>query len=121
VRIDKAKTAIEGLYFIPEHPNAKDAIDVYTKLRTALDNFIANTCFTNWKDEIKLMDSDLTGIDAKLEVPVLIRAEHNQKDLPSSLSGNALFSRDKKNGLLESNFDCDLHKVMVEVAYWTKI
>ena len=119
VRIDTAKSAIEGLYFIPEHPHAKDALDSYTKLRTALDNFIANTCFTNWKNEIEQMDSQ--NIDSKLEVPVLIRAEHNQRDLPSSLSGNALFSKDKKNGLLESNFDSDLHKVMVEVAYWTKI
>jgi len=123
VRIDRAKAAIEGLYFIPEHPHSKDALDAYTKLRTALDNFIANTCFTNWKDEIKQMElgGDNQSIDSKLEVPVLIRAEHNQRELPSSLSGNALFSRDKKSGLLESNFDSDLHKVMVEVAYWTKI
>jgi dynein heavy chain len=121
VRIDRAKTAIEGLYFIPEHPHAKDAIDAYTKLRTALDNFIANTCFTNWKEEIRSFETEGTSIDSKLEVPVLIRAEQNTRELPSSLSGNALFARDKKNGLLESNFDSDLHKVMVEVAYWTKI
>ena len=29
VRIDKAKSAISGLYFIPEHPHAKDAIEKY--------------------------------------------------------------------------------------------
>ena len=119
VRIDKSKSAIEGLYFIPEHPHAKDALDAYTKLRTALDNFIANTCFSHWKEEIDKMDSQ--NIDSKLEVPVLIRSENNQQELPPSINGNPLFTRSKKNGLLESNFDCDLHKVMIEVSYWTKI
>jgi len=33
VRIDKSKTAIAGLYFIPEHPHAKEALEKYTKLR----------------------------------------------------------------------------------------
>jgi dynein heavy chain len=91
-------------------------------LRTALDNFIASTCFSNWKEEIKQMDGEAgASFDSKLEVPVLIRADQSQREPPSSLSGNALFARDKKCGLLESNFDADLHKVMVEVAYWTKI
>jgi dynein heavy chain len=119
VRIDRAKSAIEGLYFIPEHPHSKDAIDAYQKLRAALDHFIATTCFEAWKAETKELDP--ATLDSKLEVPVLIRAEQNQKDLPSSLAGSALFARDKKNGLLESNFDGELHKVLVEVAYWTKI
>jgi len=64
---------------------------------------------------------DSQNIDSKLEVPVLIRSDNNQRELPPSIDQNPLFSRSKKNGLLESNFDCDLHKVMVEVSYWTKI
>lgn len=122
-RIQKAKSAIEGLYFIPEHSHAKDALEAYDKLRRALDKFIADTCFRSWEAEINAMDGDTQGkgIDEKLDVTVLVRAEHNTRELPSSLSGNALFARDRKNGLLESNFDCDLHKVMVEVAYWTKL
>jgi hypothetical protein len=44
-RIDKSYNAIEGLYFIPEHPHAKEAINDYLKLKTALENFIINTCF----------------------------------------------------------------------------
>lgn len=54
---------------------------------------------------------------------MLVRAENNTRELPSGLNANALFARTNlgKGGLLESNFDCDLHKVMVEVAYWTKL
>jgi|APCry1669190591_1035303.scaffolds.fasta_scaffold266584_1 hypothetical protein len=33
IRIDKAKKAIEGLYFIPESSLAKEAVDKYRKLR----------------------------------------------------------------------------------------
>jgi len=51
-RIDKSYNAIEGLYFIPEHPHAKEAINDYLKLKTALENFIINTCFQNWKVEV---------------------------------------------------------------------
>jgi len=50
VRIDNAKAAIDSLYFIPEHPQAKDALDAYNKLKISLDNFISTTCFTNWND-----------------------------------------------------------------------
>jgi len=32
VRLKKSMTAIEGLYFIPEHPHAKEALEKYTKL-----------------------------------------------------------------------------------------
>jgi hypothetical protein len=50
-------TAIEGLYFIPEHPHAKEALEKYTKLTVQLDSFIATTCFNNWRHEIEQMDS----------------------------------------------------------------
>mmetsp|Transcript_20727 Transcript_20727/g.31792 ORF Transcript_20727/g.31792 Transcript_20727/m.31792 type:complete len:207 (+) Transcript_20727:1789-2409(+) len=117
VRIDKAKFAVEGMYFIPEHPHAKDATEKYTKLRDQLDSYIAKTCFDNWKEEINQMDSQ--NIDSKLEVPVLVRQDPNVQE--QGVGNNPLFSRSKKSGLLESNFDCDLHKVLVEVSYWTKI
>jgi hypothetical protein len=50
-----------------------------------------------------------------------VRSENNDKELPSSVVGNPLFARSKKSGLLESNFDSDLHKVIIEVSYWAKI
>ena len=34
MRANRAKDAIDGLYFIQEHPSAKEAIDKYHKLRT---------------------------------------------------------------------------------------
>lgn len=65
VRIDKAKDAIDSLYFIPEHPYAKEALDKYRKLRSSLDIFIAGTCFNKWNADIDQMDSK--NIDGKLE------------------------------------------------------
>jgi hypothetical protein len=66
---------------------------------------------------------DTNNIDNKLEVPVLVWSHDKNKteDLPASLGNNPLFKKSRKSGLLESNFDCDLHRVLVEVTYWTKI
>ena len=93
LRIDKSKNVIEGLYFIHDHPKAKDALEKYKKLRDQLDSYIATTLFNNWKNEIEAMDTD--NIDNKLDVPVLIRSENNQQELPPAISQNALFSRSK--------------------------
>lgn len=38
-----------------------------------------------------------------------------------SIANNLLFQKSSKNGLLESNFDPKLLKVIIEVQYWTKI
>ena len=59
VRLDKAKTAVERLYFIPENQTAKDAYEKYDKLKQQLDSSIEKTFFKNWKTEnaIDAMDS----------------------------------------------------------------
>jgi hypothetical protein len=54
-RIDRAKNAISGLYFIPEHPHAKEAIEKYQKLRISLDNYISQVQYNYWKKEISDM------------------------------------------------------------------
>jgi len=51
-RIDKAKLAIDGLYFIPEHKDHKEAIEKYTKLRLQLDLFITKTEFGQWLENV---------------------------------------------------------------------
>lgn len=89
MRIDRAKNAIDTLYFIPEHSLAKEALEKYQKLRTSLDNFIANSCYNNWKKEIETMDTK--NIDDKLEVPILVRSENAHHDLPAAVAHNHLF------------------------------
>ena len=54
-RIDKAKNAIHGLYFIPDHPHAKEALDKYQKLRTSLENYVSGVQYNHWKNEINAM------------------------------------------------------------------
>ena len=58
----------------------------------------------------------------KLEVPILVRrTETDKRDLPPAIANNPLFQKSSKSGLLESNFDPKLLKVIIEVQYWTKI
>jgi len=73
VRIDKAKNAINGLYFIPEHPHAKDALEKYQNLRQSLDNYISTVQYGNWKNEIASIANPQQGFEEKLEVPILVR------------------------------------------------
>ena len=77
------------MYFIPEHSLAREAIEKYQKLRTSLDNFIANTMYNAWKKEIEMMDTK--NIGDKLEVPILVRSENTHNELPSSVATNPLF------------------------------
>jgi hypothetical protein len=37
VRIDKAKAEMDRLYFIPEHPFAKESLEKFYKLKDQLD------------------------------------------------------------------------------------
>lgn len=69
------------MYFIPEHSHAKEALEKYGKLRSSLDNFIANTQYNSWKKEIDSIDTK--NIDDKLEVPILVRSENAHHDLPA--------------------------------------
>lgn len=122
VRINKAKDHIDGLYFIPEHPHAAEAIEKYEKLHKTLDNFITTNNYNEWNAEINKIESK--NLDDKLEVPILIRQTDDKdkvKDLPVAVQGNPLFQRSKKNGLLHSNFDTELLKVMIEGSYWAKL
>ena len=120
-RIDKAKNAIHGLYFIPDHSHAKEALDKYQKLRTSLENYVSGVQYNHWKNEINAM-LQAQSFEDKLEVPILVRrTETEKRELPASIANNPLFQKSSKNGLLESNFDPKLLKVIIEVQYWTKI
>ncbi len=120
-RIDRAKQAINGLYFIPEHPMAKEAVEKYQKLRSSLENYISQVQYNHWKKEINDMIV-AQSFEDKLEVPILLRRQENDnRDLPPAIANNPLFQKSSKSGLLESNFDPKLLKVIIEVQYWTKI
>lgn len=48
VRANRSKAAIEGLYFIQEHPLAKEAIEKHRKLAQHLDASIAERKYLEW-------------------------------------------------------------------------
>jgi dynein heavy chain len=51
---------------------------------------------------------------------ILVRSENSPNELPSQVH-SALFDRSKKSGLLESNFDSELYKLIGEGTMWLKI
>jgi hypothetical protein len=84
VRISKAKTAIENLYFLPVLPSFTESNEKYFKLRDQLESFISTTLFKAWEAEIEQM-GDQTDLDGKLDNKILIYSESNTKELPPSV------------------------------------
>ena len=44
-RIDRAKFAIDGMYFVPNHPSKDESDAKYRKLKESLDNYIQHGLF----------------------------------------------------------------------------
>ena len=99
----------------------KESLEKYQKLRSSLENYISKVQYSHWNTEINEMVAT-SSFEDKLDVPILVRRSENaNKDLPSSIANNPLFQKSSKSGLLESNFDPKLLKVIIEVHSWTKI
>ena len=52
-RIDRAKYAIDGMYFVPNHPSCEEAEAKYRKLKESLDNYISTGLFKDWTTQIE--------------------------------------------------------------------
>lgn len=118
-RLEKSREAVRHLYFAADSPVQREALDKYKKQIDALDQYISSHCKTQWLDSITALTQD--AIENKLNNSnILVRSENSQNELPSQMN-SALFNRSKKSGLLESNFDSELHKLIGEGTYWQKI
>lgn len=121
-RIDRAKYAIEGMYFVPVHPSKDDAEAKYRKLKESLDNYIQHGLFKDWTTPIEEIFMDNDNIELALQRNILIKTTQEIIDAQSPfLSKNTLFQNSRRTGLLESNFDLRLRKILIEVYYWTKV
>ena len=121
-RIDRSRYAIDGMYFIQAHPSKDEAEAKYKKLKESLDNYIQMVLFKEWTTPIEDMYLDQADIDFALERNFLIKTTQELLDSqPSFLSKNSMFQKSRRPGLLESNFDLRLRKILIEVQYWTKV
>jgi len=127
-RIDRAKYAIEGMYFVPNHPSREEAEAKYKKLKESLDNYIQTGLLKEWTDKVEerdFMDKDNKNIESALQKFILIKTTQDLLDEQGRaspfLNKNSLFAKSRKVGLLESNFDTDLRKILIEVNYWNKV
>jgi len=128
-RIDKAKNSMDGLYFIPEHKDAKEAMDRYAKLKNALDQYITKTHFQDWQDSMGGHKTQEV-IDECMQKSILIRTEltggpQSTEEAPKPAEGEEKAvekpTRGKKRTMLESNFDVKLLQVQLEMQYWQKV
>jgi hypothetical protein len=72
VRANRAKDAIDGLYFIPEHPLAKEAFEKHRKLTTHLDESISKRKFEDWQQKMAAISTN-ERIEQSLANSLLIR------------------------------------------------
>jgi hypothetical protein len=115
-RLEKSREAVRHLYFAVESPVQREALEKYKKQHDQLDQYISQFCKTQWLDSITMLTQD--AIESKLNNSnILVRSENSVNELPSQIN-SALFNRSKKSGLLESNFDSELHKLIGEGTYW---
>ena len=118
VRLDKAKNAIDGLYFVPDEGSQTykaDAIEQYEKLRHALDQHIAKGLFEQWNDSLGEL-KNLNEVEGALEVHILQKSTpESLEHEPQVIQKNPLFMKNKVSGLLSSNFNTKLLKNLIEV------
>lgn len=68
------------------------------------------------------MYSEQSNIDMALQRNILIKTTPELlESQPGFLSKNLLFAKSRKVGLLESNFDTKLRKILIECQYWNKV
>ena len=118
VRANRAKNAIDGLYFIQDHPLAKNATELYLKLTHNLDESISKRKYEDWISKMAAISSN-ERIEQDLSNSLLIRSVERSANRTYDLKDErtvALFDKMKKKGeLLESNFDTELLKLLFEV------
>lgn len=115
-RANRAKNAIQGLYFIQDHPYQKEAEECYSKLVAHLDDSISKRKFNDWQDKMgSIKESE--KIDAALMNFLLIR--HGDKppirNFEKQDERTIALAKKQKDELLESNFDKDLLKLLIEI------
>ena len=125
VRLDKAKAAIDGLYFVPDDNVTSykaDAVEQYDKLRRNLDTYIAKTRFEQWNESIGDL-KNLSEVESALEEKILFKSDEAslKAEENSIMWRNPLFQKNRMTGLLSSNFNTKLLRNLIEVQYWDKV
>lgn len=114
-RMEKMKNAIDQLSFVKEElkaPALKKYDDYYQRFR----QYILNQKFKEWKDENKDFE-DIeggNGVEVRLNKAVLIKIEENDDSHKKEILRN-------KAGHLESHFDKQLIKLLIEAVAWKKL
>lgn len=130
-RVDKAKEAMDGLYFIPEHKDHREAMERLAKLKNQLDQYIMKTLFNEWQDNMG-QHKNQEKIDECMTNSILMRVEIEVAAATNQLEGeqeeqNQVATNDKrskagrKRTKLKSNFDVKLLQVLLEMQGWQKI
>lgn len=122
VRANRAKNAIDGLYFIQEHPLAKDALSKHAKLTQHLDESISKRTYDEWLGRMASISTN-ERIEQSLSNSLLIRQgdRAGNRNPDNKDERTVALLKKSRPDLLESNFDTELLKLLFEVQYWNKI
>lgn len=114
-RMEKMKLAIDQLSFVKEELKAP-ALKKYDEYFQRFRQFILNQKFKEWKDENKDFEDPEGGntVDIRLNKAVLIKIEENDDSFKKELLRS-------KAGHLESHFDKQLIKLLIEAMAWKKL
>ncbi len=122
VRANRAKDAIDGLYFIQEHPLAKEAYERHRKLTQHLDESISKRKYEEWLARMGNVATQ-ERIEISLQNSLLVRQgdRTNIRSYEKQDERTSALLKKSKPELLESNFDIELLKLLFECQYWNKI
>lgn len=123
IRAKRAKTAIDGLYFIKDHPMKAEAETRFERLEKSLDDIIVNRKYQEWQQKMANASTS-ERIDQACKNHLLVRSEHRQQNRNIDLKDErtqAILKKAARPDLLESNFDTDLLKLLYEVQAWNKM
>jgi len=114
VRAKRAKAAIDGLYFIKDHPMKAEAEIRFERLEKSLDDITVNRKYQEWQQKMANASTS-ERIDQACKNHLLVRSEHRQQNRNIDLKDErtqAILKKAARPDLLESNFDTDLLKLL---------
>ena len=113
--MEKMKNAIDKLSFVKEELKSQ-ALKKYDDYFQRFRQYILNQKFKEWKDENKEFEDPEGGnnVEVRLNKAVLIKIEENDDTFKKELLRS-------KAGHLESHFDKQLIKLLIESVAWKKL
>ena len=112
-RIERMKNSIDRLVFIDDSIK-RGAYEKYENFMQSFRNYIIQDRLMQWKKDISDFEKDSMHFTSKLEKPVLLEIEQDEKKVHHEILI-------KRAGHVQSTFDLQLYKLLLEIPLWKKL